>query len=126
MHAAATEFQLQVIEFSPGLGRRSAHDLMTAVGESSRSFLIRTVPSPPTLHSAKKARRLVITEEEEDRECAIKAPPHLTKMSLDGKMLILVDGIDVGFEEDAGFGRSLRKLLLETKQPILMTCNGSL
>eukprot|EP00912_Choanoflagellata_sp_UC4_P002252 UC4_evm2s1428 len=47
-----------------------------------------------------------------------------SSLKLMGASLIVIEDIDVIFEEDQGFWRALRNLMCDSKVPIVMTCNS--
>jgi len=100
----AEELGYQVFEISPG-SRRGAKEVMEAIGEVGQSELV-------TKHQPFRSVRPV-------------------NSSLGGgisrqrKGLICLEEIDVLYEEDRGFWTCITSLIERSRQPIIMTCNGT-
>lgn len=204
VYAFAKELGLEVMEFTPGCGRRSGADLMALIGESTKSHRVlgKSGPVKGTDQSTeqslkqkqqrkkkKKAQRVSTDEEEKEEENSEKnrkinesndednendqgektgrkmgskrkqtsrpaksssasmAPANAffrafqkqpvesstqqsTKTPLSEQAprkiaVILLEEIDVLYQEDVGFWKAVIKLIIESKRPIIMTCNGN-
>ncbi|KAI8346376.1 hypothetical protein EDC96DRAFT_521499 [Choanephora cucurbitarum] len=153
VYTAAEQMEYEVFEINSG-SRRSGKDIMSMVGEMTKSHLVafgvappvsaqslfieRPKPIPtqkrkklnPTLSSgnyttsaAKTTKRdtdvtlkSFLRKKEPSTPLPVSAPT--TKQSL-----ILLEEVDLLFEEDKGFWTSVIELAQKSKRPIIMTCN---
>ncbi|PTB65031.1 P-loop containing nucleoside triphosphate hydrolase protein [Trichoderma citrinoviride] len=146
VYAVAKELDFEIFEINPG-SRRSGKDILEKVGDMTRNHLVQhnrgaadpTAIDPeevaseinsgkqgmmtsffqpkPKLQPA-KPQRAKQSKEKESVEKEAKAPPKSQKQSL-----ILLEEVDVLFEEDKQFWATLTSLIAQSKRPFIMTCN---
>lgn len=147
VYAVAKELDFEVFEINPG-SRRSGKDVLDKIGDMTRNHLVQhqqaeaaggstineeevaediksgkqaTMASffkpkqaPKQPPKIKKPAPKVDTEKPE----AKKSPPKNQKQSL-----ILLDEIDVLYEEDKNFWSTVIGLIAQSKRPFVLTCN---
>ncbi|KAI8988745.1 P-loop containing nucleoside triphosphate hydrolase protein [Pilobolus umbonatus] len=140
VYTAAEELGYEVFEISPS-SRRSGKDMVSMVGEMTRSHLVHfSTPSPtptPTKEESPsskiKKRKLNPTLSQNHASNnsnlmknflrpavkeRVNPSPDNTKQSV-----ILLEEVDLLFEEDKGFWAYINELSQKSKRPIIMTCN---
>ncbi|TFA97806.1 Telomere length regulation protein elg1 [Trichoderma ghanense] len=145
VYAVAKELDFEIFEINPG-SRRSGKDILEKVGDMTRNHLVQhnrvadaTAIDPEEvaneINSGKqgmmtsffqpkpksqpaKPQRAKQSKENENAEKEAKAPPKSQKQSL-----ILLEEVDVLFEEDKQFWATLTSLIAQSKRPFIMTCN---
>ncbi|KAH0499756.1 hypothetical protein TgHK011_006929 [Trichoderma gracile] len=145
VYAVAKELDFEIFEINAG-SRRSGKDILEKVGDMTRNHLVQhnrgvesTVIDPEEvaneISSGKqgmmtsffqpkpksqpaKPQRAKQSKEKETMEKEAKAPPKSQKQSL-----ILLEEVDVLFEEDKQFWATLTSLIAQSKRPFIMTCN---
>lgn len=109
VYAVAKELGYTVFEVSPGT-RRGGKDVIDLVGEMSRNHLV---------HQSK-------TTNEIDNPFARAKSEQNALQAEQGRQqqsLILLDEVDVLFDEDKSFWSAIATLMLNSKRPIVLTCN---
>lgn len=142
VYAVAKELDFEIFEINSG-SRRSGKDILEKVGDMTRNHLVqhnrtestaidpeevandinsgkqgmmtsffkpKTATQQPTKSQAKQPK--------ETNEKETKAPPKSQKQSL-----ILLEEVDILFEEDKQFWTTLTGLIAQSKRPFIMTCN---
>ncbi|KAK1241934.1 hypothetical protein MKX07_007757 [Trichoderma sp. CBMAI-0711] len=145
VYAVAKELDFEIFEINAG-SRRSGKDILEKVGDMTRNHLVQhsrgadyTAIDPEEvaneINSGKqgmmtsffqpkpksqpsKAQRAKQSKEKENVEKEAKAPAKSQKQSL-----ILLEEVDVLFEEDKQFWATLTSLIAQSKRPFIMTCN---
>ncbi|KAL6895243.1 hypothetical protein HDV57DRAFT_478911 [Trichoderma longibrachiatum] len=145
VYAVAKELEFEIFEINAG-SRRSGKDILEKVGDMTRNHLVQhgrgaesTAIDPEEvaneINSGKqgmmtsffqpkpkskpaKPQRAKQSQEKENVEKEAKAPPKSQKQSL-----ILLEEVDVLFEEDKQFWATLTTLIAQSKRPFIMTCN---
>ena len=146
VHAVARELDFEVFEINPGT-RRSGKDLMDKVGDMTRNHLVqrntksngtegssKTTPPaepdevgqnklqaflmPKTLSKKASKTSLQETKVASERTETSTKPPKVQKQSL-----ILLEEVDILFEEDKHFWSTVLELIAQSKRPIIMTCS---
>ncbi|KAI8639612.1 hypothetical protein BD408DRAFT_421007 [Parasitella parasitica] len=157
VYTIAEQMDYQVFEINAG-SRRSGRDIMSAVGEMTKShlvafgnassastsstsslFLEKQYTSSSTATKTKKKKKLnpslrspylttttttkpmlkdFLVKKKTPSALPVSSPP--TKQSL-----ILLEEVDILFEEDKGFWASVVELSQNSKRPIIMTCNDA-
>ncbi|CEP06795.1 hypothetical protein [Parasitella parasitica] len=160
VYTIAEQMDYEVFEINAG-SRRSGKDIMSAVGEMTKSHLVAFgIGSPasasslflekPSLSSTASAAK---TGRKKRLNPSLRSPP-LGTMTANTKLtlkdflvkkktpslpplppvstppptkqsLILLEEVDVLFEEDKGFWASVVELSQNSKRPIIMTCNDA-
>lgn len=142
VYAAAKELDFEIFEINSG-SRRSGKDILEKVGDMTRNHLVQhnraesTIIDPEEVandinsgkqgmmttffkpkahaHPAKPGAK----QPKQDVEKETKAPSKSQKQSL-----ILLEEVDVLFEEDKQFWTTLTSLIAQSKRPFIMTCNN--
>ncbi|RAL59874.1 hypothetical protein DID88_000501 [Monilinia fructigena] len=99
------------------LSNTVADDLKTGRQGTMNSFFKSKVPAN-TKPKAEDVGPAVARPEVDKETAAPKGPPKQQKQSL-----ILLEEIDVLYEEDRGFWQTVMLLIAQSKRPIIMTCN---
>ncbi|UKZ53006.1 hypothetical protein TrVGV298_006793 [Trichoderma virens] len=142
VYAVAKELEFEIFEINSG-SRRSGKDILEKVGDMTRNHLVQhsradstaidpeevasdinsgkqgmmtSFFKPKTTTQPMKPQRAKQPEESVEKEA--KAPPKSQKQSL-----ILLEEVDVLFEEDKQFWATLTSLIAQSKRPFIMTCN---
>lgn len=141
VHACATELDFEVFEVYPGVGKRSGVSLDQLVGEVGKNHLVRTSKAGVAkLEGAKNAFAGMFSKAKEVHRSAAVGPDFMeidvdtgstahaddaskTPQSV-RQSLILLEEVDVLFEEDRGFWPAVISLIKDCKRPVIMTCNG--
>jgi hypothetical protein len=141
VYTAAEELGYEVFEINSG-SKRSGKDVMALVGEMTKSHLV-TFATPAsvamTAPNLKKKKKLnpyfAPTQSTSSMVTTTKKGPGLLKhfaktkkpttVSNTKQSLILLEEVDLLFEEDKGFWPSVIELSQKSKRPIVMTCNGT-
>ncbi|KAF8465321.1 hypothetical protein BDZ91DRAFT_234782 [Kalaharituber pfeilii] len=114
VYAVAKEMGYQVFEVNPGT-RRSGKDILDQVGEMSKNHLVhqqKVNPLDPNFFQNTKNRRKNKKQVEE-----------LIEKAQQTQSLILLEEVDLLYEEDKQFWATVMTLMGQSKRPIVMTCN---
>lgn len=142
VYAVAKELDFEIFEINSG-SRRSGKDILEKVGDMTRNHLVQHHRAESTaidpeevandINSGKQGTmtsffkpKITIQptkpqqtkQPRENVEKEAKAPPKSQKQSL-----ILLEEVDVLFEEDKQFWATLTTLIAQSKRPFIMTCN---
>ncbi|KAI9889380.1 MAG: hypothetical protein M1814_005549 [Vezdaea aestivalis] len=147
--AVARELNFEVFEINAG-SRRSGRDVLESVGDMTKNHLVQhSIISPGTFTSASQTNKDTTTEKESGQQDMVKPffktrgtaipPPRpptakgkksvqraiSTKVPLRSQKqsLILLEEVDVLFEEDKQFWTTVLELIEQSKRPVIMTCN---
>ncbi|KAL6809595.1 hypothetical protein J3E69DRAFT_351075 [Trichoderma sp. SZMC 28015] len=142
VYAVAKELDFEIFEINAG-SRRSGKDILEKVGDMTRNHLVQhnraestaidpeevandinsgkqgmmtSFFKPKTTAQPTKPQRAKLPGESVEKET--KAPPKSQKQSL-----ILLEEVDILFEEDKQFWATLTSLIAQSKRPFIMTCN---
>ncbi|GFP58690.1 telomere length regulation protein elg1 [Trichoderma asperellum] len=142
VYAAAKELDFEIFELNSG-SRRSGKDILEKVGDMTRNHLVQHNRAEPTaidpeevandINSGKQGMMTSFfkpkmnaqptkpgaKQPKQDVEKETKAPSKSQKQSL-----ILLEEVDVLFEEDKQFWATLTSLIAQSKRPFIMTCNN--
>jgi DNA polymerase III delta prime subunit len=147
VYAIAKELDFEVFEINPG-SRRSGKDVLDKIGDMTRNHLVQHQQAEATTESAindeevaediksgkqatmasffkpkqtpkqpPKIKKSVPKDDAEKAEVRKSAPKN-QKQSL-----ILLDEIDVLYEEDKNFWSTVIGLIAQSKRPFILTCN---
>lgn len=139
VYAVAKELDFEVFEISSS-SRRSGKDVLEKVGDMTRNHLVqqhRAEASNPTtdeetIDDIKTGKQGMMTSffKPKPGEPKKKPIPSVTHAKSKGpqpkaqkQSLILLEEVDVLFEEDKQFWTSLTQLMAQSKRPFIMTCN---
>ena len=103
-------------------------------GESTQSHLVlqdwqlQPIEEIPQPQKKKKTKKKTKNDTETLTELSFNtsAPASPTKQNLNKISIILVEEIDIIFEQDKGFWNAINSLIKISKRPIILTCNGKL
>lgn len=149
VYAVAQEIGFEVFEINAG-SRRNGKDILDKVGDMTRNHQVRHVPGKETATSREDNEALAIASNnlKQDLEsgrqgtmnnffkasaAAKKKPPSKIskpspkkeapkKQRNQKQSLILLEEVDVLFEEDKLFWATTLDLILQSKRPVIMTC----
>jgi DNA polymerase III delta prime subunit len=148
VYAVAKELGFEIFEINPS-SKRSGKDIMEKVGDMTRNHLVQRhnlLPPEPidvenqrmeealandiqsgrqgTMNSffkpkePTKAKPTPKKPENKKDGAAVKAPVKQQKQSL-----ILIEEVDILYEEDKQFWATVMSLIVQSKRPVIMTCN---
>lgn len=147
VYAIAKELDFEVFEINPG-SRRSGKDILDKIGDMTRNHLVQHQQAEATgasaindeevaedIKSGKQATMASFFKPKQapkqppkikkpapkvdaEKPEAKKSPPKNQKQSL-----ILLDEIDVLYEEDKNFWSTVIGLIAQSKRPFVLTCN---
>lgn len=142
VYAAAKELDFEIFEINSG-SRRSGRDILEKVGDMTRNHLVQHNRTETTaidpeevandISSGKQGMMTSffkpkantqpakpgVKQPKQDVDKEAKAPSKSQKQSL-----ILLEEVDVLFEEDKQFWTTLTSLIAQSKRPFIMTCNN--
>ena len=149
VYAVARELEFEVFEINPG-SRRSGRDLMDRVGDMTKNHLVTRVDTGDETETPKddliedadhlrneiesgrqstmgaffkpkvvKKPKPVATAKKQKPAAPVPAPK---KSKSQRQSLILLEEVDVLFEEDKNFWNTVVSLLVSSRRPIVMTC----
>lgn len=147
VYAIAKELDFEVFEINPG-SRRSGKDVLDKIGDMTRNHLVQhqqveaaggsTINDEEVAEDIKSGKQATMAsffkpkqapkqppkakkpapKVEAEKPEAKKSPPKNQKQSL-----ILLDEIDVLYEEDKNFWSTVIGLIAQSKRPFILTCN---
>ncbi|KAL7920699.1 hypothetical protein ACQKWADRAFT_297690 [Trichoderma austrokoningii] len=144
VYAAAKELDFEIFEINSG-SRRSGKDILEKVGDMTRNHLVQhnrpesaVIDPEEVANDISSGKQGMMTsffkpkanaqptktgakqqQPKQDVEKETKAPPKSQKQSL-----ILLEEVDILFEEDKQFWTTLTSLIAQSKRPFIMTCNN--
>lgn len=148
VYAVAKELEFEVFEINPG-NRRSGKDIMEKIGDMTRNHLVQHQQTDTTaiddgevaedIKSGKQATMAAFfkpksapkpakpkkptTTKTEATTTAVKAGPKKPPPKTQKQSLILLDEVDILYEEDKHFWATVIGLIAQSKRPFIMTCN---
>ncbi|QSS55139.1 telomere length regulation protein elg1 [Histoplasma capsulatum var. duboisii H88] len=149
VHAVAKELGFEIFEINAG-SRRSARDVVERVGNMTQNHLVqllgqvndksRTAPSLKSMfstHNSEPGKQSTVKtffgrnmntpetkREDMDDEPAFSRRGPLPKAQPSQKQsLILLEEVDILFEEDKQFWSGVLTLISQSKRPVILTCN---
>lgn len=143
VYTIAEQMEYQVFEINAG-SKRSGKDIVSMVGEMTKSHLVTFHtpsifnPPPQAPASLGKKKKLKpnfspsaqLASQQKNgllKHFAVKNEPKKKPTTNNTKQsLILLEEVDLLFEEDKGFWASVIDLSQKSKRPIVMTCNGNI
>ncbi|KAG8676861.1 hypothetical protein FPOAC2_02976 [Fusarium poae] len=140
--AIAKELGFEIFEIHPG-GRRSGKDILEKVGDMTRNHLVQqhqTQSGSGTTEEDEVARNLKdgkqgmmtsffqkkTTSRPPPKKPMEEKPTETTKVSStksQKQSLILLEEVDILYEEDKQFWATLTGMMAQSKRPFIMTCN---
>jgi DNA polymerase III delta prime subunit len=152
VYAVAKELDFEVFEIHPG-SRRGAKEILEKVGDMTQNHLVQQqsgetspeeVPATPIDEAAVQneiasgkqrtmngffqaqtkivsgagRKRKAVQQDDQKEESTMKKPRKTQKQSL-----ILLEEVDVLFEDDKSFWNGVMSLINQSKRPIILTCN---
>lgn len=115
VYAVAKEVGFTVFEVSPGM-KRSGKDILDQVGEMSRTHLVHQAKATPEAATSFFRPKTVQKLKAEEDALPKVAPGQQ-------QSLILLEEVDLLFEEDKQFWSTVLTLMAQSKRPIVLTCN---
>ena len=149
IYAVAKELGFEIFEINAGT-RRSGKDLIDRVGDMTKNHLVHRAPEQEDLgkqsgepnvsvereidsghqrimsdflKSKVKSKSSTSTKSRKNENTASKLPHPSKKSKSQKQSLILLEEVDVLFEEDKQFWSTVITLLFQSRRPIIMTCN---
>jgi DNA polymerase III delta prime subunit len=133
VHATAHELGWDVFEVYPGIGKRTGANLMSLVGDVGRNHMVvkakekedkgvksffskREATPMPSGSQGSAADPIEIDEEPKEL-----ATGDNSKFK---QSLILLEEVDILFEEESTFWPAVISLIAESRRPVVLTCNG--
>ncbi|KAL2682744.1 hypothetical protein Neosp_007199 [[Neocosmospora] mangrovei] len=141
IYAVAKELGFEIFEINPG-SRRSGKDILEKVGDMTRNHLVQQHRADPTTEAEedevtrdlKSGKQGMMTAFFQPKAAAASKKP--AKKSTEGKSnettkgsqgqkqsLILLEEVDILYEEDKQFWATLVGMMVQSKRPFIMTCN---
>lgn len=136
VHAVTTELGWDVFEVYPGIAKRTAGNLFSLVGDVGKNHMVvkskdeppvkggknffgahATRTSPQKLKSFGSQEQPIDLENHEEEEV-------LGEESRFRQSVILLDEVDLLFDEENTFWGAVRSLIAESRRPVILTCNG--
>ncbi|PGH13856.1 hypothetical protein AJ79_03424 [Helicocarpus griseus UAMH5409] len=149
VHAVAKELGFEIFEINPG-SRRSARDVVERVGDMTQNHLVQLLGQVDENSAAASSLNSMFSAPNNDtgKQSSMKtffkqnqsAPKKNAADAADGyamdgadtaskfqpnqkQSLILLEEVDILFEEDKQFWSGVLALINQSKRPIIMTCN---
>ncbi|KAI8666448.1 ATPase-AAA-core domain-containing protein [Fusarium keratoplasticum] len=141
VYAVAKELGFEIFEINPG-SRRSGKDILEKVGDMTRNHLVQQHRADPITEAEedevardlKSGKQGMMTAFFQPKVAAASKKPtkkpteaksnETTKGSQGQKQsLILLEEVDVLYEEDKQFWATLMGMMVQSKRPFIMTCN---
>lgn len=142
VYAVAKELEFEIFEINPG-NRRNGKDIMEKIGDMTRNHLVQhqqtdnaAIDDEEVAEDIKSGKQATMNaffqpkstnkpaklkrpaSQTEARAGSRKTPPKTQKQSL-----ILLDEVDILYEEDKHFWSTVIGLIAQSKRPFVMTCN---
>ncbi|KAI2602550.1 P-loop containing nucleoside triphosphate hydrolase protein [Hypoxylon sp. NC1633] len=143
VYAVARELEFEVFEISPGV-RRNGKDVLEKVGDMTRNHLVQhqQVESAPPEGAAvedeverdlKSGKQGTMTAFFKPKQAAAQKPTKKSAESSRAKVLkksvkaqkqslILLEEVDILYEEDKQFWATVISMMFQSKRPFIMTC----
>ncbi|KAL4916621.1 hypothetical protein BDW62DRAFT_211874 [Aspergillus aurantiobrunneus] len=144
VYAVAKEMDFEVFEINPG-NRRSARDILDRIGDMTQNHLVRKVhdsEDPSACQSpATDSQDTELEDEKQNKLIGFFKPTSKARESSKPKekastretavkqtcgqkqCLILLEEVDILFEEDKQFWSGVLTLINQSRRPIIITCN---
>ncbi|KAJ4260518.1 hypothetical protein NW762_007259 [Fusarium torreyae] len=143
IYAIAKELGFEIFEINSG-SRRSGKDILEKVGDMTRNHLVQRHRADPASGVAeedevakdlKSGKQGMMTAFFKSKTAAPKAPakkvieetstetPKSSSAKSQKQSLILLEEVDVLYEEDKQFWATLMGMMAQSKRPFIMTCN---
>ncbi|KAF4971806.1 hypothetical protein FSARC_1499 [Fusarium sarcochroum] len=143
VYAIAKELGFEIFEINSG-SRRSGKDILEKVGDMTRNHLVQRHRADPAsgvteedevAKDLKSGKQGMMTAFFKSKTTAPKAPakqpveeastatPKTSSAKSQKQSLILLEEVDVLYEEDKQFWATLMGMMAQSKRPFIMTCN---
>lgn len=145
VYAIAKELDFEVFEINSG-SRRSGKDILEKIGDMTRNHLVQHDQAEASaaaideeevaedIKSGKQAtmnsffkpkatQQPVKTKAVQEISTAVKTEPKKVSPKNQKQSLILLDEVDILYEEDRQFWNTVITLIAQSKRPFIMTCN---
>jgi sorting nexin-8 len=143
--AVAKELDFEVFEIHPGM-RRSAKDILDRVGDMTQNHLVQsaengdaTEPGKSTLDTASVnpdavsgkhgtmntffSKTQIDKQRKSARKVSGKSIESTKAPKAQKQSVILLEEVDILFDEDKGFWSGVMSLISQSKRPVVLTCN---
>lgn len=139
VYAVAKELGFEVFEINAS-SRRSGKDILEKVGDMTRNHLVQQhkaeaaaqLDDESTMEDIKTGKQGMMTSffkmkpsdgKKKSNTVQPDMKPKLSQPKAQKQSLILLEEVDIFFEEDKQFWTSLTQLMAQSKRPFIMTCN---
>lgn len=139
VYAVAKELGFEVFEINAS-SRRSGKDVLEKVGDMTRNHLVQQhkaeaaaqIDDEGTMEDIKSGKQGMMTsffkmKPTDGKKKSSTVPPDMqpkvSQPKAQKQSLILLEEVDILFEEDKQFWTSLTQLMAQSKRPFIMTCN---
>ncbi|KAI0081801.1 hypothetical protein K474DRAFT_1703650 [Panus rudis PR-1116 ss-1] len=129
VYACAQELGWEVFEVNPGVGERNGPGLQSLIGDVGKNHLVNTPTSPVRRTKVKpKSNKFRILSDDEGISAPLPDPSPIEFTPVisapDVKQsLILIEEVDVLYNNDGGFWPALIAIIKECRRPVILTCN---
>ena len=138
VYAVAHQYDFEVFEIHPGM-RRSSRDIFDKVGDMTLNHLVRTTTSSSGMSDVDSSRKedlpnqsvkeffktkssVASVSSQKSKSADWKSAPKRSANS-QKESLVLLEEVDILFDEDKGFWTGVIALIEQSKRPVVMTCN---
>lgn len=147
VYAVARELEFEVFEINPG-NRRSGKDILERIGDMTRNHLVQhqqtdtsasTIDDEEVAEDIKSGKQATMnaffqpkitpnpakmkTSASKTAATTVKTCPKKHPSKTQKQSLILLDEVDILYEEDKQFWATVMGLIAQSKRPFVMTCN---
>ena len=139
VYAVAKDLGFEVFEINAS-SRRSGKDVLEKVGDMTRNHLVQQHKAEPaaqlddesTMQDIKSGKQGMMTSffkmkpgdgKKKPSTVPSDIKPKASQPKAQKQSLILLEEVDILFEEDKQFWTSLTQLMAQSKRPFIMTCN---
>ncbi|KAI9067102.1 P-loop containing nucleoside triphosphate hydrolase protein [Trametes sanguinea] len=134
VYACAEELGWDVFEVYPGIGERSGAALNKLIGEVGKNHLVRQTqqqpkvvpPEKPVRPKAAFFAKHIVSDDEADStpsQSTIAEQEPVQAAPVVSQSIVLIEEVDVLYEDDTNFWPTLRKIIKECRRPVVLTCN---
>lgn len=146
VYAIAKELDFEIFEINPG-ARRSGRDILEKIGDMTRNHLVQhqqdnavsddtEAPDDEVARDLESGKQGMMTKffkpktdvtnvKSQQQPASLSAAKPTRKLNTKGQKqsLILLEEIDILYEEDKQFWSTVVSLMVQSKRPFILTCN---